>query len=68
VAGEFTDWEKKAIDMTANKDGSWQASVALPPGRHRYRFLVDGQWQDDQNASERVPNPFGTCDCVIEVK
>jgi 1,4-alpha-glucan branching enzyme len=69
LAAEFTEWEKKAIALKANrKDATWKATVALPPGRYRYRFLVDGEWQDDPNASERLPNPFGSSDCVTEVK
>ena len=32
-----------------------------------FKFLVDGNWQDDPRAKERTPNPFGTCDSVLEI-
>ena len=67
LVGEFTDWQKKPIALTKNKAGEWQATVALFPGHYRYRFVVDDSWHDDPNASERGPNPFGTCDCVAKV-
>jgi hypothetical protein len=44
-----------------------QTTVLLPPGRYHYKFLVDGGWQDDPRAKERTPNPFGTCDSVLEI-
>ena len=47
--------------------GIWQTKVALPQGRHRYKFLVDGQWLEDPHCEERAPNPFGTNDGVIDV-
>jgi 1,4-alpha-glucan branching enzyme len=45
--------------MKKGADGMWQAAVQLPPGTHRYRFLVDGEWRDDPECTLRTPNPFG---------
>jgi hypothetical protein len=45
--------------MIKAENGSWFIIVPLPPGEHPYRFIVDGQWQDDPQAARRVPNPFG---------
>jgi hypothetical protein len=28
---------------------------------------VDGEWRDDPNCTERVPNPFGSENCVLHV-
>ena len=51
-------------------DGSWQATVALEPGRsYRYRYLLDGQrWENDQQADRYEPNPLGTVDSVVVVE
>jgi 1,4-alpha-glucan branching enzyme len=67
LAGDFTHWEKNAVPMRRSKDGVWSVAVALTPGAHSYRFIVDGQWQDDPTCSIRVPNPFGTQDMVRQV-
>jgi 1,4-alpha-glucan branching enzyme len=67
LAAEFTNWEKAPIRMLRLGEGIWQAKVALPQGRHRYKFLVDGRWLEELSSPERIPNPFGTTDGVIDV-
>ncbi len=67
LAADFTGWDKAPIRMLKLGDGIWQTKVALPQGRHRYKFLVDGQWLEDPHCAEQVPNPFGTNDGVINV-
>ena len=67
LAGDFTDWERNAIPMKKQKNGSWKATVNLPPGTYEYRFLVDGQWQNDQECQNRRQNGFGAENCIREV-
>ena len=64
--GDFTQWQQKPISMRKGKDGLWTASVALPPGPHTYRFIVDGEWRDDPECIIRVDNPYGGQDMVLE--
>lgn len=66
LVGDFTRWQEHAISMTKGSDESWTTSVELPPGKHSYRFIVDGNWQDDPSCAERVPNPFGSQDMIRE--
>jgi 1,4-alpha-glucan branching enzyme len=66
LAGEFTQWDKAPIRML-KVGGVWHARVLLPRGRHAYRFLVDGEWQNDPIHHERVANPFGTFNNVVEI-
>lgn len=67
LVGEFTGWEADAIKLKKSRNGTWKATVSLPSGAHQYRFMVDGEWQDDPNAPARTTNPFGTENCVREV-
>jgi len=53
--------------MNRQKDGLWETSLALPPGRHEYKFVVDGQWLPDPNAHESVFNAHGTLNSVLVV-
>ena len=67
LVGDFTDWTQHPITMSRNKDGIWRTSVDMDPGKHRYRFLVDGQWQDDPRCTTREPNPYGSEDAILQV-
>ena len=67
VTGTFCDWETNSCALKKARTGIWETTLSLPPGRHEYRFLVDGEWRDDPNCTERVPNPFGSENCVLHV-
>ncbi len=67
LVGDFTDWQDKPISMAKQPGGVWTATVKLPPGTYHYRFLVDGQWQDDPECTLRVSNPYGTQNSIRTV-
>jgi hypothetical protein len=67
VTGDFTNWNGGAVPMKPAADGLWTATLSLAPGEYQYRLLVDGQWRDHAEAPRRVPNPFGTENCVLTV-
>jgi 1,4-alpha-glucan branching enzyme len=67
LVGEFTEWEKTPVRMIKGGGGVWHTKLRLASGRHHYRFIVDGQWQDDPNSQTHVPNPFGTFNSVVQV-
>ena len=66
LVGDFTQWQQHAIPLQRQGDGVWATTVELQPGKHAYRFLVDGEWRDDPECKLRVPNPFGSQDMVRE--
>jgi 1,4-alpha-glucan branching enzyme len=68
VTGDFTQWSESGIPLRKGEDGRWQVSLQLPPGEYQYRLRADGQWKDHADATKRVPNPFGTENCVLIVK
>lgn len=66
VLGSFDDWGAgRALQPGGN--GLWQAWVDLPPGRHRYRFLVDDVPVKPPESPRYVPDGFGGIDGEIEV-
>jgi 1,4-alpha-glucan branching enzyme len=67
LVGDFTHWQKHGIPMQKGKDGIWVATVELSPGKHGYRFIVDGDWQDDPECTFRVSNPYGSQNMVRQV-
>lgn len=67
LVGTFTQWQKQPIPLKRDSGGIWRVTVALPPGSHHYRFIVDGQWYDDPECPLQVTNPYGTHDSVRQV-
>ena len=68
VTGDFTRWVKDGIAWSHNGDGGWRTVISLEPGEYQYRLLVDEEWKDHAEANRRVPNPFGTENCVFTVE
>jgi 1,4-alpha-glucan branching enzyme len=68
VSGDFNHWRPGEIRLRRDKTGIWQVELRLEPGRYEYRFVVDGEWQDDPHAPVRVANSFGSTNAVLEVK
>lgn len=67
LTGDFTRWAKDQIKLNHIGDGEWETVLKLPPGEYQYRLLVDGEWRDHPEAAKRVPNAFGTENCVLTV-
>lgn len=67
LAADFTDWGQFPIDMIKSEDGVWYIAVPLLLGQYSYRFIVDGEWRDDPHSVQRVSNPFGTTNAVVNV-
>jgi hypothetical protein len=67
LAGDFNGWDVNSVPMKRNRSGTWETRVALSSGRHEYLFWVDGVWQEDPEADDRVANPFGSRNSVRTV-
>jgi hypothetical protein len=67
LTGDFTGWAKDEIRLFPSAPGEWGAQLQLSPGEYQYRLIVDGEWRDDPAVTKRVPNPFGTQNCVLTV-
>lgn len=60
LAGTFNGWDPARTPMNQERHGVWRAAISLAPGRHEYRFVVDGQWMSDPKARASVRNQFGS--------
>jgi 1,4-alpha-glucan branching enzyme len=67
IAGDFTQWEASARPLQRGADGIWWTQLNLKPGRHEYKFLVDGQWQIDPACSNSAQSALGSVNSVIEI-
>ena len=66
VVGDFNGWRPGELPMRRTAGGLWTASLRVPsPGRHRYKFLVDGRrWIADPSHSFREADPYGGFDSI----
>ena len=68
IAGDFNSWLPMSTPMqTAGIPGRWRTTLPLPPGRYRYRFVVDGKWMTDPNNQYVEANQYGELNNVVEV-
>jgi hypothetical protein len=67
LVGDFNDWEKRATPLRSAKPGVWTAQVTLPPGRHEYAYVVDGQRWIADPAADNVADDFDTPSSVVTV-
>jgi 1,4-alpha-glucan branching enzyme len=64
LAGDFNNWTLDGSEMDA-VGGVWKKVVKLPPGRYRYRYVVDGRWQNDPLNGAVEPSPYGGNDSIL---
>jgi 1,4-alpha-glucan branching enzyme len=65
IAADFTGWNDAPLKMLRGAGGIWRIKVTLPPGRYRYRFLVDPD--SPESPGKWLPFPFGTLHGEIAV-
>jgi hypothetical protein len=69
LVGDFNGWDVNATPMISRPgSGLWTVSVSLPPGRHVYAFVIDGdEWIADPAAPQVAVDAFGSSNSVIVV-
>ncbi|MCX5801613.1 MAG: glycogen-binding domain-containing protein [Candidatus Eisenbacteria bacterium] len=67
LAGDFNNWAGDKDGMKKGQDGIWRIKIAIPAGKHEYKFVVDGQWNVDPDNPNKVADPYGGFNSVIDV-
>jgi len=68
LVGSFNEWNPVATPLTRDPaTGTWVVSLRLPPGRHVYAFVVDGDVTADPAAPRAADNDFGSANSVVLV-
>jgi 1,4-alpha-glucan branching enzyme len=71
VVGDFNGWDPKhAAYAAANRGGGvWSLTAPIPPGHHRYAFLVDDSlWVPDPAAPQVPDEDFGKPNSALVVE
>jgi len=66
VAGSFNDWSASSSKMKKQGD-EWIVETIAEPGRHMYKFVVDGQWIIDP-ANKETEMENGNTNSVLVIK
>jgi Glycogen recognition site of AMP-activated protein kinase len=68
LVGSFNEWNPVATPLTRDPtSGKWMVSLRLPPGRHVYAFVVDGDVTADPSAPRAADDDFGSANSVVLV-
>tara|TARA_R110002096_G_scaffold58011_1_gene146586 strand:+ start:1371 stop:1715 length:345 start_codon:yes stop_codon:yes gene_type:complete len=74
LTGAFNDWDATKLRMKPAGGGVWALSVELDPGKHEFKFVVDGAWCCEPGCDGPhagcagcVPNDMGTMNRVVEI-
>ena len=67
LVGSFNEWNPVSTPLTRDASGKWVVSVQLPPGRHVYAFVVDGDVTADPEAPRAADADFGSANSVVLV-
>lgn len=68
LAGDFNNWCASSLPLRFNKKNkTFETCIQLPPGRHSYRYILDGRWVTDQYNPLSEPNEYGELNSVVEV-
>jgi len=67
ITGDFVQWAPQGVPLSYDGAETWRTALDLAPGEYQYRLIVDGAWADDPKAVKRVPNEYGSENCVLIV-
>ncbi|GAA0871342.1 isoamylase early set domain-containing protein [Gangjinia marincola] len=69
VAGDFNNWNVEEAALKKLKNGTFKTTLNLPAGQaYEYKYVVDGQWQNDAEADRYQWNDFAAADnSVVEL-
>ncbi|SPD73027.1 hypothetical protein PITCH_A1640037 [uncultured Desulfobacterium sp.] len=63
------NWERTDDStMERMEDSTWTKTISLLPGAYQYKFVLDDVWIEDQNNTNKIDNPFGGRNSIIELQ
>lgn len=67
LVGEFNDWDWEAGVPMKLQNGNYTAKLALTKDRsYQFRYAIDNQeWENDWEADEYTPTPYGVENSVV---
>jgi hypothetical protein len=67
LSGSFNGWSQDGYEMV-QIDGKWVLPLYLKPGKHTYKFIVDGKWTIDPANDLWEKNQYGSGNSVLWIE
>jgi glycosidase len=67
LAGDLNNWQPGKTRLTW-KNGKWELSMFLNPGRYAYQLVRNGKWTTDPSNRDSVSNGMGGFNSVLKVE
>lgn len=66
LSGSFSNWSEDRLQMERGGNG-WFFEMPLGPGKHYYKFIVDGKWMVDPRNPLQQPDSDGNINSVLVI-
>lgn len=66
LSGSFNSWATTELPMIRKDDG-WEVKVSLKPGKHLYKYVVDGKWFNDKTNELQEGDGYGGMNSIFFV-
>ncbi|MGE0078343.1 MAG: glycogen-binding domain-containing protein [Bacteroidales bacterium] len=63
ISGTFNDWSTRKTPMQKIESG-WVVNLKLQPGKHLYKYIIDGRWTHDPNNEQKERNEHDSYNSV----
>lgn len=67
LAGSFNGWNTHKTKLK-RQDNRWVLALDLPPGKHYYKFIVDGKWITDPANPLKEQDHAGNMNSILLVR
>jgi len=68
VCGDFNNWSEKKNELKKLKNGNFKGTIDLEKDNtHEFKYLVDGNWMNEEQADSFKWNDLGSENSVLEV-
>src|SRR3954447_11587248 len=68
LVGDFNGWKPGINPMKRNRNGTFEATVALGPGVYQFRYVSDGRCMNAEKPDGESPNGFGSLNCIVRIE
>lgn len=68
VAGDFNKWNTETNELKKLKNGTFKGTIDLAKDHsYEFKYVVDGEWINDEQADGYTWNEFANENCVVTV-